>query len=291
MRTSTRVRIASVALVLLAAPACTTGERGAQPTSSASRPVASTPSTTASAGGSAAAVRSSGLAQRCGTPDVPSTVHRIRSTDGVTLAAASIGSGPRGVLLLPQSDGDSCGWWSFGGPWLASQGYRVLMLDLRCFGESTCPSRPQKIRERLADVRAATAWLRAAGARSVAVVGVSMGGTVAMAAGADDQVSLAAAVDVSGELTDTVLRSSPPLSARTAVAKLRVPVLYLTAEDDLGVDHAADLRRLEHAPPATVTSTLVPDSGDHGWSLLTTDGTTPSRWALHIEAFLRTALT
>jgi dienelactone hydrolase len=290
MRTSTRVRIASLALVLLAAPACTTGEGEAQPTSSVPRPAASSPSASASAGGSAAAVRSPGLAQRCGTPDVPSTVHRIRSTDGVTLAAASIGSGPRGVLLLPQSDGDSCGWWSFGGPWLASHGYRVLMLDLRCFGESTCPA-PQKIGERLADVRAATAWLRAAGARTVAVVGVSMGGTVAMASGADDQISVAAAVDVSGELTDTVLRSAPPLSARTAVAQLRVPVLYLTAEDDLGVDHAADLRRLEQAPPGTVTSTVVPDSGDHGWSLLTADGTTPSRWALHIEAFLRTALT
>jgi dienelactone hydrolase len=290
MRTSTRLRIASIALVLLA-PACTTGEGDMQRTSSAPRPAAPSPSTTASAGGSSAAIRSSGLAQRCGPPDVPSTVHRIRSTDGVTLAAASIGSGPRGVLLLPQSDGDSCGWWSFGGPWLASQGYRVVMLDLRCFGESTCPSRPEKIGERLADVRAAAVWLRAAGARTVAVVGVSMGGTVALAAGADGQVPVAAAVDVSGELTDTALRSAPPLSARTAVAQLRVPVLYLTAEDDLGVDHATDLRRLEQAPPETVTTTVVPDSGDHGWSLLTTDGTTPSRWALHIKAFLRTALT
>jgi pimeloyl-ACP methyl ester carboxylesterase len=282
--------MASVALLLLVAPACTTGERDAQPTSAAPRPAASPPTATASPpSGSSPAVRSAGLARRCGPPDVPSTVHRIRSTDGVTLAAASVGSGPRGVLLLPQSDGDSCGWWSFGGPWLAGRGYRVLMVDLRCFGESTCPSRPQKIGERLADVRAAAAWLRAAGARTVAVVGVSMGGTVAIAAAADDQVSAAAAVDVSGELTDTVLRSTPPLSARTAVAHLRAPVLYLTAEQDLGVDHAADLRWLERAPAGTVTSTVVPDSGDHGWSLLTTDGTTPSRWALEMEAFLRTA--
>jgi hypothetical protein len=79
------------------------------------------------------------------SPDVPSTLHRIRSTDGVTLSAASIGTGPRAVVLLHQSDGDACGWWSFGARWLAAQGYRVLIVELRCFGESTCPG-PQQSR-------------------------------------------------------------------------------------------------------------------------------------------------
>lgn len=270
-----------IVALLIAVSACTSApaEPSPAPAPSTSRPVATTP----------APIGSPGLAQRCGSPDQPSTLHRIRSTDGVTLAAASIGTGPRGLVLLHQSDGDSCGWWGFGGPWLAGQGYRVLMVDLRCFGESTCPDDPQRIGERLADVRAAAAWLRKAGARSVAVAGVSMGGTVAVAAGADPEVAAIAVVDVSGELTDTVVRSRPPLSARTAVPVLRAPLLYLTAGNDLGVDATGDAARLDAAPAGRVTSTIVPDSGAHGWSLLTDDGRTPTRWAQQIAAFLRTS--
>jgi pimeloyl-ACP methyl ester carboxylesterase len=276
------MRLTVVLLLGLLAPACTTGGGDAPPPSTAAAspaPVTSPPP-----------IRSAGAAQRCGAPDVPSTVQRIRSTDGVTLSATAIGSGPRGVLLLHQSNGDTCGWWAFGGPWLAERGYRVLMVDLRCFGESSCPADTGRIGERLADVRAAAAWLRKAGARTVAVVGVSMGGTIAVAAGADAQVGAAATVDVSGELTDTVVLAAPPLSARTAVPRLRAPLLYLTAADDGGVDHTADTARLGGAPAGIVTSTVVADSGDHGWGLLTTDGRTPSRWAVQIEEFLRTAL-
>ena len=191
-------------------------------------------------------------------------------------------------MLLHQSDGDNCGWWSFGGPWLAGKGYRVLMLELRCFGESSCPA-SDRIGERLADVRAAASWLRATGAHTVSVVGVSMGGTIAVAAGADPRIAAAAVVDVSGALTATQVQSSPPLSARTAIPALRAPLLYLTAAQDLSVDHAADLALLARAPTGRVTTTVVPDSGDHGWSLLTTDGHTPTRSATDLEAFLRTA--
>ena len=267
-------------LVLLAVSACTSEQ---VPTAPA--PTSATASAPRSATPSPAPIRSAGLAQRCGAPDLPSTLHRIRSTDGVTLSAASIGTGPRAVVLLHQSDGDACGWWSFGGPWLAARGYRVLMLELRCFGESTCPG-PQQIGERLADVRAAAAWLRATGARTVSVVGVSMGGTIAAAAGADPRVAADAVVDVSGELTSTAVQASPPLSARDAVPRLRSRLLYLTAAQDLGVDHTADLALLTRAPAGRVTTTVVPDSGDHGWSLLTTDGHTPSRWARTLAAFL-----
>lgn len=291
-----------LAALLLAASACTTG--GATPSSTpAAPPVASpsvaspsvapspvTPSSGApSSGGpsSPAPIRSVGLARRCGAPDRPSALHRIRSTDGVTLAAASIGGGPRGVLLLHQSDGDSCGWWSFAGPWLADRGYRVLMVDLRCFGESSCPGDIARIGERLADIRAAAAWLRRSGARTVAVAGVSMGGTLSVVAGADSAIAASAVVDVSGELTDTVVQAAPPVSARTAVTRLRAPLLYLTAEGDLGVDHAADTVLLARAPAGLVTRTVAAGAADHGWALLTEDGRTPSRWAMEVEAFLR----
>jgi pimeloyl-ACP methyl ester carboxylesterase len=270
-------------LALLAVSACTSEESPGTPAAS---PVSPT-SPSLSPPVSPAPIRSAGLAQRCGAPDVPSTLHRIRSTDGVTLSAASIGTGPRAVVLLHQSDGNACGWWSFGGPWLAGQGYRVLMLELRCFGESTCP-RSQRIGERLADVRVAVAWLRATGARTVSVVGVSMGGAIAVAAGADPRIGADAVVDVSGELTSTPVQASPPLSARDAVPRLRSRLLYLTADQDLGVDHTADLALLARAPTGRVTATVVPGSGDHGWALLSTDGHTATRWARDLEAFLRT---
>jgi dienelactone hydrolase len=287
----------SLAALLLAASACTTG--GATPSSTPAAPSVAPPSVTppsvtppsgaSSSGGpsSPAPIRSAGLARRCGAPDRPSALHRIRSTDGVTLAAASIGGGPRGVLLLHQSDGNSCGWWSFAGPWLADRGYRVLMVDLRCFGESSCPGDVARVGERLADIRAAAAWLRRSGARTVAVAGVSMGGTLSLVAGADPGIAASAVVDVSGELTDTVVQAAPPVSARTAVTRLRAPLLYLTAEGDLGVDHAADTVLLARAPTGLVTRTVAAGVADHGWALLTEDGRTPSRWAMEVEAFLR----
>ena len=274
----------ALTVLLAAASACTSGSPEPGP---AAAPTSAPPTSAPTTSAAPAPIRSAGLAQRCGAPDVPSAVHRIRSTDGVTLAAATIGTGPRGLLLLHQSDGDSCGWWAFAGPWLAGQGYRVLMVDLRCFGESACPKDPQRLGERLADVRAAAAWLRRAGARTVAVAGVSMGGTIAVAAGADPAVGASAVADVSGELTDTVVLARPPLSARTAVPRLRVPLLYLTAEDDSGVDATGDTGRLDGAPAGLVTRTIVPGSGAHGWSLFTDDGRTPTRWAEQVAAFLR----
>jgi hypothetical protein len=50
--------------------------------------------------------------ERCGfsTPAVKAVVS---TGDGVRLAAAEFGSGPRGVVLLPQAGSDLCGWSSF----------------------------------------------------------------------------------------------------------------------------------------------------------------------------------
>src|SRR5690348_16149959 len=96
---------APVLLLLLAVSACTSEPPSAPPPSV---PASGPSPSSATASASAAPIRSAGLARRCGAPDVPSTLHRIRSTDGVTLSAASIGTGPRAVVLLHQSDGDAC---------------------------------------------------------------------------------------------------------------------------------------------------------------------------------------
>lgn len=72
-----------------------------------------------------------------------------------------LGSGGRGVLLVPQSDGDICQWLSMGRQ-LALAGYRVGVMD---WGLSRDDS-----------VRAATRALRGAGATSVVLVGASLGG-------------------------------------------------------------------------------------------------------------------
>jgi pimeloyl-ACP methyl ester carboxylesterase len=80
-------------------------------------------------------------------------------------AVLTIGSGDQGILLVPQSNGDICQWLVTGRR-LAARGYRVAMMNwAQPYGES---------------VTAAYAELRSRGARSILLVGASMGASYAL---------------------------------------------------------------------------------------------------------------
>jgi len=126
-----RVRALTAALsVAILAAGC--GSGGASPkaggTSSPAAPAATSPSV--------AALDQPG--DRCGFPDRKAHVLWFEATDGTKLDGAIVGSGPSGVVLAHQYPASLCGWWPFAS-YLASRGFRVLLFDFRCFGESTCP--------------------------------------------------------------------------------------------------------------------------------------------------------
>jgi pimeloyl-ACP methyl ester carboxylesterase len=131
---------------------------------------------------------------RCGSPDEHAATLRFSTPDGVSLDGVLVGSGPIGVILLHEYPGPLCGWWPYAA-YLAHHGVRALLFDFRCLGLSGCPRGGRA--NPVEDVAGAMNVLRARGARSVAFVGASFGGAVAVLAGA--RLHPAAVVDLSGE--------------------------------------------------------------------------------------------
>jgi pimeloyl-ACP methyl ester carboxylesterase len=97
-------------------------------------------------------------ASRCGPPGNRAVLLRFSSSDGVQLSGAMVGGGTAGVVLVHQYPADLCGFWPYA-VYLAHKGLRVLALDVRCYGRSSCPQ--GDARGHVADdVAAATAELR-----------------------------------------------------------------------------------------------------------------------------------
>jgi pimeloyl-ACP methyl ester carboxylesterase len=103
----------------------------------------------------------------------------IPTQDGTTIAADLYGSGARGVVLAHGGRRTKADWAPQAGI-LAAHGFCVLAFDFRGFGDSPVP--PPALQTDAAfrfDVLAAVRYLHQHGARTVAVVGASFGGTAA----------------------------------------------------------------------------------------------------------------
>src|SRR5581483_2530330 len=133
----------------------------------------------------------------CGQGVVRSRALWFRAADGVVLAGAVYGTGPRGVVLAPESGGSHCGWVGFARR-LAAAGYHVLAYDLRGLGESPRLGPNSSVRYDL-DVVGAVRELRRLGARRVVAGGASLGGAAVLAAGPALRRLAAGIVDFSGE--------------------------------------------------------------------------------------------
>jgi dienelactone hydrolase len=205
---------------------------------------------------------------------VPATVKisdlALKTADGVTLRAAAVGSGPRGVILLHQTDNGLCGWLPYAG-YLATQGFHVDLFDFRCTFNSGCAD-GEKAYNVAADVAAIATALRRRGARSLAVVGTSYGGAVAI--GTCGAVQADACVALSPALYDNKLGGG--MTANKAIGQLRVPLLFASADDDS--DSPADQNEalLRRARPGIVTVIKLPAGAGHGWDTVT-DVNTPGQ--------------
>src|SRR6266498_4180833 len=162
--------------------------------------------------------------------------------------AAVLGSGGNGVVLSNQSDQNLCGWLPFGKV-LAERGFRVLLYD---YGAATDPA---------GDVALAAAKLRSLGAGTVQLVGASEGAKASLIAATTLQPPPAAVVSLSAERT---LQGTDVLPA---AAKLRAPVLFVTARDDSLVGDATG--QLYRAATRSASRRLEVVAGDaHGTGLL-----------------------
>jgi dienelactone hydrolase len=258
-------KVVAVLLVLLVA-ACGSGT-GTQPPASPAPPSAISPSPTPSP------TPRTQAEEDC-SQTVPANVKisdlALKAADGVTLHAAVVGSGQRGVILLHQTDNGLCGWLPYAG-YLATEGFHVGLFDFRCTFNSGC-AEGEKTYNVTADVVAIATALRQRGARSLAVVGASYGGAVAIGTCAAVQADACAAL--SPALYENKLGGG--MTANKAIGQLRVPLLFAAAPDDSDSPAEENQALLRRAQPGIVTVIELPAGAGHGWDIVT-DPNTPGQ--------------
>jgi len=165
---------------------------------------------------------------------VPAAAQQLVSfptQDGGLIYADLYGEGAGGVVLAHGGRFNKASW-ERQARVLAKAGFRVLALDFRGYGESHGPGDSDPLAAPLhLDVLAAVPYLRSAGAKTVSVVGASMGGSAA----AD------ASIQAPGEIDRLVVLAASPSGPPE---KLTGSKLFIIARDDTRGDGLVRLTRI-----------------------------------------------
>jgi len=144
--------------------------------------------------------------------------------DGGLIYADVYGTGDRGVVLAHGGRFNKESWQKQAQA-LAAAGFRAVAIDFRGYGPSRGPGQSDPLSAPLRfDVLAAVGYLRKTGAKSVSVVGGSMGG------GAAGDASIASRP---GEIDRLVLLGAAP---NGPADKLKSSTLFIVARDDASGD-------------------------------------------------------
>jgi pimeloyl-ACP methyl ester carboxylesterase len=192
----------------------------------------------------------------------------VRTPDGVTLSAAVVGSGRRGVVLVPELGSQGmCGWTDYA-DYLAGRGFRVLVFDHRCKGDSDCPAAGSQPAGLMTDVAAASTALRSAGATRIVLLGASQGASEAVISGARPPTGVTAVAALSADELTTMLAAPPyPTTPTAAAPALKVPAFFAVAADDAYVS-LADTRALVRSAGRRAQPLVEVPGSRHGWDLL-----------------------
>jgi pimeloyl-ACP methyl ester carboxylesterase len=180
--------------------------------------------------------------------------------DGGLVYANVYGAGDRAVVLAHGGRFNKESW-DKQAQTLALAGFRVLALDFRGYGKSRGPgdSAPMSAPLQL-DVLAAVRYLRKTGAKSVSVVGGSMGG------GAAADASIASQP---GEIDRLILLGASP---NGPAERIKSPILFIVARDDANDDGPRLPRIREQYEKAPQPKTLIILEGTaHAQFLFQTD--------------------
>jgi dienelactone hydrolase len=178
------------------------------------------------------------------------------------------GTGTKGLVLGHQNGGSVCQW-SYNAKQWAAQGYRVLAFDFSGFGASLGSQS-----DLVQNMTAATAFLRADGATSIVLIGASMGGTAAIAAGT------VITPPVNGVVAISAPTSFGGVHADEAAGKLTVPVLYMAGEIESSfAANAQKMHDLSTKSPSRAVL-IAPGAANHGVFLVMVGGSTEAQEAL-----------
>jgi len=156
--------------------------------------------------------------------------------DGGLIYADLYGNGDRGVVLAHGGRFNKESWEKQARV-LAKAGFRVLAIDFRGYGESRGPGQADPLSALLhLDVLAAVRYLHKAGAKTVSVIGASMGGSAA----AD-----AAIVAEPGEIDRIILLASEAGTGRVGPPeKVKGRKLFIVSRDDTSGDGVVRLVKI-----------------------------------------------
>lgn len=156
--------------------------------------------------------------------------------------------------------------------YLSQRGLHVLDLALRCFGNSACPATSTAREGLAADVAGAVAELHRRGAARVAVLGASMGGTVALAATSSTPSAVSAVVCMSchASFTPRVGGTAVPVAVGAAVHAIRCPALFVVTSNDthLAPGRVQSLYRDIGSADKHLEVLNGPQAATHEWDLL-----------------------
>jgi len=180
--------------------------------------------------------------------------------DGGLVYADVYGAGERGIVLAHGGRFNKESW-DKQARTLVSAGFRVLALDFRGYGKSRGPGDSDPLSAPLhLDVLAAVRYLRETGAKSLSVVGGSMG------AGAAGDASIASRP---GEIDRLVLLGGSP---NGPAEKLKSSTLFIVARDDASGDGPRLPRIQEQFEKAPEPKALIILNGSaHAQYLFQTD--------------------
>jgi len=180
--------------------------------------------------------------------------------DGGIVYADIYGEGPTAIVLAHGGPFNKESW-KPQAQTLAAAGFRVLALDFRGYGKSMGPGSADPPSAPLhLDVLAAVRYLHAAGAKSVSVIGGSMGGAAAGDASIDSKP---------GEIDRIVFLGSAP---NGPASQLKSSSLFIVARDDAN-DAGPRLPGIQaqyHKAPQP-KELIVLDGSAHAQSLFQTD--------------------
>jgi alpha-beta hydrolase superfamily lysophospholipase len=204
----------------------------------------------------------------------------FRASDGTKLVGHRFGGKKPGkrttVVLVHMSEGDLCSWAPYARR-LAAKGFFAFPIDLRGHGFSEGARNHGRA---AADLIAAVRAVRRLGARRIVVGGASLGAIAAVIAAPSLRPAVQGVVSVSGPAA-----IEGELDARPIVPRLRVPTLYIAAEQDQNgpYDFAAEARELHDATGTTEKRLELVPGALHGTFLV--DGS--ARVRMLLERFLR----
>lgn len=157
-------------------------------------------------------------------PAQTQTAVSFPTEDGGLIFADIYGKSDKAVVLVHGGQFNKESWAPQAKHFVAA-GYEALAIDLRGYGKSHGPGDSDPMDAPLhLDVLAAVRYLRSHGAKSVSVVGGSMGGSAA---------GDACILSKPGEIDRVVMLGAAP---NLAADKLKCPVLYIVARDDANAD-------------------------------------------------------